>query len=56
MRSYQTRAQRYAIWALRAGAFLVLLCLAGLNIHATITCAPQAGKWTPLTGKVCYGE
>jgi len=33
-----------------------LLGATGANIWALIDCAPQAGKWTPWTGKICYGE
>lgn len=28
----------------------------GLHYWAVFDCSPQAGKWTPWTGQVCYGE
>lgn len=33
-----------------------ILGTVGANIWALIDCAPQAGKWTPWTGQICYGE
>lgn len=27
-----------------------------MGVRAFIVCSPQAGKWLPWTGTVCYGE
>ncbi len=56
MTDYSTTGQR----TVKAG-LVGLLLIAGLitwgaNIRAAIVCAPQAGKWLPWTGTVCYGE
>lgn len=54
----QVRLADPATWAQMF--MLVLACAAmvmyGLHCNAITTCAPKAGKWTPWTGTVCYGE
>jgi hypothetical protein len=54
--AYETKAQSAVYMVLTLifaiGAFYTI----GANIHALIVCAPQAGKWMPWTGTICYGE
>lgn len=54
--NFDTAVQRFfkrAAWYL---APVALATMAAVEIRAVIICAPQAGKRTPWTGTVCYGE
>lgn len=54
--AHETKAQQ-AVYLILTLAFTgVVFYTVGKNIHALYTCAPQAGKWTPWTGTICYGD
>ena len=56
MNDYSTRGQRFVLLAIVAAMLAALLGGTALNLRAAWTCAPRAGKWTPWTGAICYGE
>jgi hypothetical protein len=53
---FQTHSQRAVSTVLTVLAATALVAVCAANLWAAATCAPQAGKWTPWTGKICYGE
>ena len=54
--AHETKAQQ-AVYVVLTLAFTIgVFYTIGKNIHALIACAPQAGKWMPWTGTICYGE
>jgi len=56
MNKFRTRGQYIARWTVSAGIILMCLGVAAANLFVAYDCSPQAGKWTPWTGKICYGE
>lgn len=54
--NFETKGQKWFMGVFTVVLFAVVLVIIGLNVWAFVTCVPQAGKWTPWTGKICYGE
>lgn len=54
--AHETKAQQAVYIVLTLAFTIVVFYAVGKNIQALITCSPQAGKWMPWTGTICYGD
>ena len=54
--AFETKGQQIVGGVLGLVFAFFLGTLVVKSFIAMVVCAPQAGKWTPWTGTVCYGE
>ena len=54
--AHETKAQQAVYIVMTLALTVVVFYTIGQNLHALITCSPQAGKWMPWTGTICYGD
>lgn len=54
--TFETKAQEIVGVIIGIALTFLLGTIPVMYVRAMIVCAPQAGKWTPWTGTICYGE